>query len=292
MIRRLLTWLLLLPIRFYRACISPLLPPACRFTPTCSAYAVEALQRHGPLKGMWLTAKRIGRCHPWGGSGYDPVPLGVTLFNAHTHTPPQRPDELAIVDISPAPGVSSPSDTELPRLCSVGLHPYYVGLVDEAEVEMLSHRPEVVAIGESGLDRLATAPMEAQEAAFLRMIALSEARGLPLIIHCVRAFDRLLALRKTSRTRQAWVVHGFRGKPELARQLTDAGLILSFGVYYNEQTLLAMPEGTFLLETDDADLPLPELYRRVAALRREPADELARSVMMLANRVFRLPKAN
>lgn len=66
--------LLLLPIYFYRRCISPLLPPSCRYTPTCSQYAVEAIKKHGPFKGFWLTVKRIGSCHPWGGSGYDPVP--------------------------------------------------------------------------------------------------------------------------------------------------------------------------------------------------------------------------
>lgn len=59
---------------FYRGAISPLLPRSCRFTPTCSQYAIEALRRHGPFKGLWLTVKRIVRCHPWGGSGYDPVP--------------------------------------------------------------------------------------------------------------------------------------------------------------------------------------------------------------------------
>ncbi|MFD1245303.1 membrane protein insertion efficiency factor YidD [Paralysiella testudinis] len=66
--------LLLLLVRFYQYAISPMLPPRCRYTPTCSQYAVEALQKHGALKGGWLAAKRIGRCHPWGGSGHDPVP--------------------------------------------------------------------------------------------------------------------------------------------------------------------------------------------------------------------------
>ena len=70
----LLTWLLILPIRFYQRCISPLTPPSCRFTPTCSQYAVEALRKYGPIKGSWLALKRLLRCHPWGGSGYDPVP--------------------------------------------------------------------------------------------------------------------------------------------------------------------------------------------------------------------------
>ena len=61
-------------IAFYRTCISPLLPPACRYTPTCSQYAQEAIKKYGPFKGGWLALKRILRCNPWGGSGYDPVP--------------------------------------------------------------------------------------------------------------------------------------------------------------------------------------------------------------------------
>lgn len=66
--------LLIAPIRFYQKNISPLKPPVCRFTPTCSQYAVEAIQKHGPIKGLALAIWRILRCNPWGGSGYDPVP--------------------------------------------------------------------------------------------------------------------------------------------------------------------------------------------------------------------------
>ncbi|ACO76214.1 membrane protein insertion efficiency factor YidD [Laribacter hongkongensis] len=61
-------------IRFYQLAISPWLPPRCRYQPTCSQYAIEAVQKHGALKGGWLALRRIGRCHPWGSSGYDPVP--------------------------------------------------------------------------------------------------------------------------------------------------------------------------------------------------------------------------
>ena len=67
-------WVLLLPIRFYRRWISPALPPTCRFEPSCSAYAVEALTTHGALRGTWLTVWRLARCAPWGRAGYDPVP--------------------------------------------------------------------------------------------------------------------------------------------------------------------------------------------------------------------------
>ncbi len=66
--------LLLIPIWFYQKMITPYTPPSCRFTPTCSEYARQALIKHGPIKGLWLAIKRISRCHPWGGSGYDPVP--------------------------------------------------------------------------------------------------------------------------------------------------------------------------------------------------------------------------
>lgn len=72
-------WVLCLPVHFYRHAISPLTPPSCRFTPSCSAYALEALRTHGPLRGSWLTLRRICRCHPWGGSGYDPVPPKKSL---------------------------------------------------------------------------------------------------------------------------------------------------------------------------------------------------------------------
>ena len=61
-------------IKGYQKFISPLTPSSCRYSPTCSQYAVEALQKHGLLKGGWLAIKRIGSCNPWGGSGYDPVP--------------------------------------------------------------------------------------------------------------------------------------------------------------------------------------------------------------------------
>lgn len=74
MIRKALTYLLLGVVKFYRNFISPLTPPSCRYSPTCSAYMLEAVELHGPIRGGWLGLKRIASCHPWGGSGYDPVP--------------------------------------------------------------------------------------------------------------------------------------------------------------------------------------------------------------------------
>jgi len=74
MLKRTLSKIFIFFLRFYKYSISPLLPPSCRYTPTCSVYGIEAIQKYGPFKGGWLTIKRILSCHPWGGHGYDPVP--------------------------------------------------------------------------------------------------------------------------------------------------------------------------------------------------------------------------
>ncbi len=84
LMRKLITAILLLPILFYQRCVSPFTPPSCRFTPTCSEYARQAIVKHGPVKGLWLAVKRLLRCHPWGGSGYDPVPGTAGKTNEKT----------------------------------------------------------------------------------------------------------------------------------------------------------------------------------------------------------------
>ena len=74
MFNKIITFPLIILIKFYQWFISPLLPKSCRYEPTCSSYMIEALKVHGPIKGLWLGTKRIARCQPWGGEGYDPVP--------------------------------------------------------------------------------------------------------------------------------------------------------------------------------------------------------------------------
>ena len=74
LIKTVFSWIFLALIKFYQWFISPLLGSSCRYTPTCSQYGVEAIKKHGPFKGGWLTLKRIGRCHPWAAHGHDPVP--------------------------------------------------------------------------------------------------------------------------------------------------------------------------------------------------------------------------
>ena len=73
-INKILITIFLIPVKFYQWFISPILPQSCRHVPTCSNYAIEALKAHGIFKGTWLAARRLSKCHPWGTSGYDPVP--------------------------------------------------------------------------------------------------------------------------------------------------------------------------------------------------------------------------
>jgi len=74
MLKKIITFPFILLVRFYQIAISPYTPASCRYSPTCSHYTVEALQKHGLFKGGWLAIKRISSCHPWGGKGFDPVP--------------------------------------------------------------------------------------------------------------------------------------------------------------------------------------------------------------------------
>lgn len=84
--------LLILPIKLYKRCISPLLPPSCRFYPSCSSYAIEAITVHGPIKGLWLGMWRILRCHPGSEGGFDPVPPPRNANDSGPHLSPEIQD--------------------------------------------------------------------------------------------------------------------------------------------------------------------------------------------------------
>jgi putative membrane protein insertion efficiency factor len=86
----LIGWALRGILRVYQLLLSPLLPPSCRFLPSCSEYAAEAIERHGALRGTNLALRRLGRCNPWGGSGYDPVPP-LPALAVHEHAPAAKP---------------------------------------------------------------------------------------------------------------------------------------------------------------------------------------------------------
>ena len=134
----------------------------------------------------------------------------------------------------------------------------------------------ILAIGECGLDALRGPSMDIQEQVFLQQIALSEELKKPLIIHCVKALDRLLQLHKEQKPTTPWMLHGFRGKPQQLRSLLDSGFYVSFGFAYNEESLCLCPLGCMMLETDDRVGSIVELYNNVAEKRGLEVAELCK----------------
>lgn len=238
--------LLILPIRFYQRCISPLLPAVCRYSPTCSNYAVQAIQVHGPVKGTWMAIKRIGRCNPWGGFGYDPVPPIITNFHSHDVNAREALISVDINDFNPQQG----------KVYSVGIHPWHIGDNWKQQVEQLAQaaqHPLVVAIGETGLDALRGPSLETQEQVMQAHINIAAATRKPLIIHCVRTSQQVLKLWRDNPEAHnvAWVIHGMRGNHNVAQQLLQAGFYLSFGSKHNSEALAITPHDRLLIETDD-----------------------------------------
>lgn len=125
----------------------------------------------------------------------------------------------------------------------------------------------IVAIGECGLDILRGASPKQQEDIFEQQALIAEQVGKPLIIHCVRATDRLLNIHRKLRPSVPWIVHGFRGKPETAMQLLRAGMLISLGEHFNPATAATLPEGSYFIETDDSPLPVETIAARIKATR-------------------------
>ena len=139
---------------------------------------------------------------------------------------------------------------------SAGIHPWWT--VDEHETQLMLQQlptllahPQVIAVGECGLDVLQGAKVEEQERIFKAQIQLAEQFQLPVTLHIVRAYDRLLHLHKQLRPTTPWTVHGFRGKPALAQQLLKAGLNLSFGKHFNQASWDITPPSRRFTETDE-----------------------------------------
>jgi len=188
-------------------------------------------------------------------------------------------------------------DPQISGYFSLGIHPW---LLDRqapepalARLERLAEHPRILAIGECGLDKCIAAPMPRQIEVFGRQIAIAENLGKPVIVHCVRAYAELLQLRKRLKPRQDWIVHGFCGKPTLARQLTDAGCCLSFGAavldrpYPAGAALQAAPLAQVFLETDAAaDVQIDAIYRVAATMLGLEEAALKRQMVINFKRVF------
>ena len=179
------------------------------------------------------------------------------ILDIHTHHAAPRPG--ALVNIQPG-------DDMLPdQTYSLGLHPWHLPLpTDELDarlrqMEAMLPDPRILAIGETGLDALCKTPMWTQLQAFKAQALMAEKYRLPLIIHNVRCQQQIIALHRELQPQQRWIIHGFRGKPTVARMLLREGLSLSFGEKFNEESLLLTPADRRYAETDESPLTIQEI---------------------------------
>lgn len=206
----------------------------------------------------------------------------IPFTNAHSHHPG---GQYSVFNLF----ADNPDATSLPRF-SIGVHPWYAENRNEESIRQqiwkAASQPGLCAIGECGLDRLRGPEMAQQEKVFAAQIELSEEMGLPLILHCVRASERLLHLHKKTAPRQQWIFHGFNLRISLAEKMLAAGLMLSFGSAILQQesaaasALAACPSDRFLLETDDAEGKIEEIYATAAIIRKLSLEEMKERVWM------------
>lgn len=160
---------------------------------------------------------------------------------------------------------------------SAGFHPWHLNEYSEEtlhEFEKIIRDKRIVAIGECGLDKNVDTPLDRQKTILKEQILLSEQMEKPLIIHCVGRFNELLEMRKKISPKQMWIIHGFRGKPQVAGQLLKAGCYLSFGEKFNQESVRITPVDKLFVETDESQLAIETLYKRIAEEKKCLPDKL------------------
>lgn len=171
------------------------------------------------------------------------------ISDLHSHIP--SPDAVLSIDLS-----DKSDPTQIPseaRLFTCGLHPWNADRFTPSLLERLRRmltRPDCLGLGEAGLDALRGPSLDRQMPVFESQARLAEELQMPMIIHCVRAHEPLIALYRRLRPQRPWIIHGFRGKPAVARRLLDAGLSLSLGPRFNTETARLIPEDRLFIETD------------------------------------------
>ena len=128
--------------------------------------------------------------------------------------------------------------------------------------------------------------MELQKVVFKEQMAMAEEHGLPLVIHCVKASNELVQLKRQTHPDQPWIIHGFRGKEALAKEFIQHGFYLSFGACYQEEALRSVPVERLFIETDESELSIEDIYLRVAQSRGMDLKELTESIKKNVERVF------
>ena len=206
------------------------------------------------------------------------------FFNIHTHVSIHPESEI----LSLAPEELSTDNRSF--YASVGIHPWTL-TEENADIQWKAlcesiKDKRIVAIGECGLDKLKGPSMELQTAVFKQEAALAEDSSLPLIIHCVKAFNELIQLKKEISPCQPWIIHGFRGKLPLALDCIRHGFYLSIGSHFQENTLKTIPLDRLFIETDESEESIGSIYQRVAETKGISQQELLEAINKNVREVF------
>jgi len=146
---------------------------------------------------------------------------------------------------------------------SVGFHPWLAETFSLERMKKWTNDARFVAVGECGLDKNSKVSLKKQIDVFEKQVMLSEEKQKPVIIHCVGRFNELFNLKKQWNPKQTWIIHGFRGKPQLAEQALKAGCSLSFGEYFNPETVRITPAENLFVETDESNMSIEDIYANV-----------------------------
>jgi TatD DNase family protein len=184
---------------------------------------------------------------------------------------------------------SQTGEIESHKLYSVGLHPWHVNEEtlqnDIGKVREIANHPQIIAIGEAGLDKKVDVPYENQLNAFKYQIAIARQVNKPMIIHCVKAYNEVLVLNIEANLSRPWIIHWFNSSEEIALQLIEKGFYLSYGtMLFREESkafklFTKLPLERIFLETDDTGRSLEEIYQKAAALLVIPQQELEQKIM-------------
>jgi len=184
----------------------------------------------------------------------------------HTHHTITKPNVIAIRNISIAEADAMIHLNENGWF-SIGIHPWNADSYQTSEVfllENLAKNDRIKFIGECGLDKNSKAGLELQLFFLIKQIEISEQLQKPLIIHCVGYYNELFDLKKRHNPTVRWIIHGFRGKPQLAEQALKEGFDLSFGERFNEQSVRITPLENLFVETDESLLSIEQIYEKTA----------------------------
>lgn len=208
-------------------------------------------------------------------------------FDIHTHRAPEVPSQ-AILNIR----YPEPFEPEPGRYYSLGVHPWDVHQFDVTQIDwvafaaMAAH-PQIVAIGECGMDKKVNKDLLLrQEQILSAQVKVAKRVGKPLITHNVRASGFMRLCKEFSNFPLPWIEHGFRGNKAQAGRAMNHQFILSFGPQYDEEAIRSVPLDSLLLETDDSGIDIHEHYRHVAATLEMPVEELTAQVQQNIKRLF------